>query len=252
MSRFSSFNHVPAETRRILRDRFFRKLHVVRQHRFVDPKLDVMPEQLVLRLLASLTVSPNAEWSTAETTYASAAPRDNEPSDLQALADLGWLRRVWGRVGTNRDLRVAVTRTPAGTLDAFKVLLSGIHDQRYEARSTTRSDPELTDLLDAIEAGRTDPVTIVSRTPEWVAARLWEIVLEQEATPDSALRRWADLWALLHYPSFVPAAAWSASHAETFRETALRTVASDPALGNTSTKAAMIATHSNHVGRRVG
>jgi len=57
MSRFPSFNHVPSETRWILRDRFASKLRVVRQGRFLDPDLKVTPDQLVLRLLAGLKVS---------------------------------------------------------------------------------------------------------------------------------------------------------------------------------------------------
>ena len=156
MSRFPSFNHVPSETRRILRDRFASKLRVVRQGRFLDPDLKVTPDQLVLRLLAGLKVSSNAEWPTAEIAYAKAGPTDSEPPDLQALANLGWVRRIWGRAEIGRDLRLAARRAPAGVMDAFEVLLSGIHGQRYEASVAVRSDPELADLVEAIEAGRSD------------------------------------------------------------------------------------------------
>src|SRR5580704_4657380 len=114
MSRFPSFNHVPSETRRILRDRFASKLRVVRQGRFLDPDLKVTPDQLVLRLLAGLKVSSNAEWPTAEIAYAGAGPTDSEPPDLQALANLGWVRRIWGRAKIGQDLRLAARRAPAG------------------------------------------------------------------------------------------------------------------------------------------
>ena len=116
-------------------------------------------------------------------------------------------------------------------MDAFKILLSGIHDQRYEASVAVRSDPELADLVEAIEAGRSDPTQIINRTPEWIAARLWEMTLAQEVTPDSALRRWVDLWGLLQHPSLVPGAVWSTPDAKAFREAALRAIATEPGLG---------------------
>jgi hypothetical protein len=231
MSRFSSFSHAPSETRRILRDRFSRKLYVVRQARFIDPNLDVVSDQSVLQLLAGLKVSSNADWPTAESNYASAGPTNNEPPGLQTLANLGWLRRIWDRVATSRDLRVAAQRAPAGTLDAFKVLLSGIHDERYQADAVVRSDPILANLVEAIETGRTNPAQIVTRTPEWIAARLWEITLSQEATPVSALRRWMDLWGLLQYPLLVPSAVWSSADAKAFGEAALYTLATETGLG---------------------
>jgi hypothetical protein len=95
MSRFPSFNYVPSETRRILRDRFASKLRVVWQGRFLDPDLKVTPDQLVLRLLSDLKVSSSAEWPTVEVAYA--GPTGSEPPDLQALVKFGWLRRIWGR-----------------------------------------------------------------------------------------------------------------------------------------------------------
>jgi hypothetical protein len=97
MTRFPSFNHVPSETRRILRDRFDSKLRVVRQGQFLNPDQKVTPDQLVLRVLAGLKVSSNAEWPKAEIAYAQAGPKGSEPPDLQMLANLGWLRRIWGR-----------------------------------------------------------------------------------------------------------------------------------------------------------
>jgi hypothetical protein len=231
MSRFPSFNHVPSETRRILRDRFASKLRVAPQGRVLGSDLKATPDQLVLRLLADLKVSSNAEWPTAEVAYARAGPTTSEPPNLQALANLGWLRQIWGRAKIGRDRRIAVQRAPAGVMDAFKVLLSGIHHHRYEVSVAVRSDPELTDLVKAIEAGRSEPTQIINRAPEWIAARLWEITLTQEVTPDRALRRWGDLWSLLQHPSLVPRAVWRTPDAEAFREAALRVLATESGLG---------------------
>jgi len=232
MSRFSSFYHVPSETRRILRCRFASKLHVHQQGRFLNPDLKVTPDQIVLRLLAGLKVFSNAEWSTAEAAYVRTGPASSEPPDIQTLANLGWLRRIWGRAKISLKLRLAAQRAPAGELAAFKVLLSAIHERRYEVNFDARSAPGLADIVEAIEAGRIDPTEIVSRTPEWIAARLWEMNLAADATADSALGRWRDLWALLQYPSFVPGVVWSTADAKAFQEAAIRVVSTDPSLGS--------------------
>lgn len=231
MSRFASFRHVPSETRRILRDRFRRKLPVVGQSRPPSSDLSVTPDQVMLRLLAGLKVSPNAQWQAAEAAYAGAEPKGSEPPDLEALAKLGWVREIWGRVVTGRDLYVAARRAPNGTLDAFKALLSIIHDQRYEGDVALRSDPEIATLIKDVEAGRTHPDQMVTRTPDWIAARLWEVSLAQEATPEQALRRWVDLWGLLRYPHLIPASVWSESDAKAFREATLYVLSAEPGLG---------------------
>ena len=116
-------------------------------------------------------------------------------------------------------------------MDAFKVLLSVIHDHHYEAGVAVRSDPELSDFFDATVGGCDGRIQIVSRSPEWIAARLWEETSAQEAIPASALRRWANLWGLLQYPSLVPGAVWSAPDAERFREAAMDVIATELGLG---------------------
>lgn len=231
MPRFLSFKHIPSETRRILRDRFGTKLRVVRQKRFLDPNLKLTSDELVLRLLANLKISSNAEWQKAEGVYAAAKPATGEPVDLQALVSLGWLRRIWGRAKMRRDLRLAVLRAPAGFMDARKTLLSSIHDHYYEVGSAVRSDPALTDLIEVIEAERTESPRIVSQTPEWIAARIWEKVLSQEVSQDEALRRWMDLWGVLQHPLIVPGEVWGAADAEAFRKAAFDAIAAEPGLG---------------------
>jgi hypothetical protein len=231
MSRFPSFSDVPSETRRILRDRFASKLHTIRQGRFLDPDLKVTADQLVLRFMAGLKLSSNADWPTAEATYASAGPDASEPPDLEALVKLGWLRRIWDRAKIGLDLRVAVLSAPAGVMDAFKVLLSTIHGQRYEANVAVKSDLELAGLLKIFGEESNDRIPIISRAPEWIAARLWEVALADDATPVVALRRWVDWWGMLQQPSFVPEIVWSASDAKAFREAAISIIATEPGLG---------------------
>jgi len=232
ISRFSSFNYAPSETRRILRDRFVSKLMYVDQHRrFCDSNLEATPDVLVLRVLANLRIYLNADWLVAEATYSEANPTANEPPDLNSLVSLGWLRRIWGRVEIGSELRLAIRRAMLGNMEAFNILLSGIHDRRYQAGDALRADPELAGLVEVIEAENNEVLKIIIQTPEWIAARLWEQTLAQEVTSDSALRRWTDLWGLLQHPSLVPGEIWSATDAKVFREVAFRTIETEPSLG---------------------
>jgi hypothetical protein len=228
MARFDSLHHARPETRRLLRERFASKLRVVRPTRFLDPELAVTPDTTAVRLLADLTISTNADWATAAAAYRNAGPTSAEPPDLEALADLGWVRRIWGRAKLGLGLGVAARRATLGALDAFKVLIASFYDQHYAVGTAARADPELTDLVDS------DPTKIVTRTPDWVAARLWEEVLARAPTPAEALRRWADLWALLQHPAVVPQTAWKSADAVTFRETALQAISAEPGLAGWS------------------
>ncbi|WP_323540733.1 hypothetical protein, partial [Xanthomonas campestris] len=115
-------------------------------------------------------------------------------------------------------------------MNAFKLLLSGIHERRYEVGAAARTVPELQELVEAIEVASNNSPQILARTPEWVAARLWEKILAQEVTSDGALRRWVDLWSLLQHPSMVPGVFWGAQDAKAFREAAFRALATEPSL----------------------
>lgn len=220
MTRFSSLRNASSEARRILRERFASKLHVDRQSWAHSPDSEVVADDLVLRLLTNLTIVSNAEWSTAESVYARAKPTTSEPVDLQALAEKGWLRRIWGRVRTGRTLRLAIHQAPAGAMDALQALMAEIHYRSFEFDVEARSYSDLDDFINAFEGESGETPRIVCRSPEWVAARLWEAILAK-VPAESALRQWVDLWELLQTPSFVPQKAWGTTAAKSFREAAL-------------------------------
>jgi hypothetical protein len=75
LARFQSLRLAPLETRRLLRDRFERKLRVYRQGRYVNPDLRPIPDEQMLRLLQGLQITVVADWSIAEKTYADAKRR---------------------------------------------------------------------------------------------------------------------------------------------------------------------------------
>lgn len=238
MTRFESLKYAPAETRRILRERFARKLHVIRQPRHLDPYLAVTPDLLALSLLAGTAVSHTADWAEAGLLHGSVVASPTEPADLAALEAAGWIRRIWGRVEIPMDLRVRGLRAAPGAMDAFKALVQGVHAQAFDFAAVSGTNEALGALLRRVAADPGELERMVVQTPAWVAARLWEVVIAEPASRGAALRRWVDLWGLLKHPEFVPAKSWTSADAETFREAVLAKVESEPGLGDwTQTRA---------------
>ena len=232
MSRFSSYQFAPGETRRILRDRLERKLVVAKHVFHVPTDAEFIPDFLAFQLYDCIEVSHNADWLTAEAAYKAAGPVGNEPLDLQDAEDAGWLRKVWGRVKIPRDVRTVAWRAAAGVMDAFKSLTMLNHDQSYHFALNTTVGGDLASLVADITAGRIDPTQMAVRTPAWIAARLWETGIARAGSTAAALRHWVDLWGLLQKPELIPTVVWSAADAQAFRAAALDLIASEPALGD--------------------
>ncbi|QEE24795.1 hypothetical protein CS053_10015 [Rhodanobacter glycinis] len=230
MSRFPSFQYAPSETRQILRDRFSRKLRVLRQDRYLDPDLAYTRDVVALRLLQHMTLSPASEWSAVEAAFGAGGVSLSEAPDLQGLVSSNQVRVVWGRVKITQDAAVRALRAPDGEMDAFKALVRDIHVQTFGFDTDAGSDAELAILSGDILAGRLQPYSLVVRSPGWIAERLWESVRDQAPSIEVALRRWVDLWGVLQHPDLVPERAWASDDATAFREAALGVIASEPAL----------------------
>jgi hypothetical protein len=119
MRRFSSLKHAPAETRRILRDRFARYLPL--QHRTSNrTRKDVtLPDEILLQLLLSLTIDFESDIARARVMYAAAIPPNSSEPSLDELAADGWFREVWGRISTPFEVVCAARSAPDGTMTAF-------------------------------------------------------------------------------------------------------------------------------------
>lgn len=233
MSRFQSLKYEPSETRRTLRDRFASKLAVITKHiHFIDPEATVTPDILAFQLLDCLVISHSADWVTADAAYSAAGLAENEPLDLRAEVHKGWLRQIWSRVEISPDIRTMARRAPTGAMDSFKSLVMGIHDKNYQFNGAAPLEPKLAALIDDVVSGRSDPSQMVVRTPEWIAARLWETGRARASSDAAALRHWVDLWGLLHHPALVPATVWSGADAQAFRDATLKLITSESALGD--------------------
>jgi hypothetical protein len=231
MPRFSSLKYVPAETRRILRDRLARHLPVSRPRAPVRDSASITSDAIALQVLERMTVVRQKDWAMADAAYRAFPRSPNEPCDLQDAIDKGWIRKVWERAEIPEGVRMAALRAPTGDQDAFKALVKGIHDERYAFHATPPAGTDVSALIAEIAAGQRKPSDLAPRTPGWVAARLWETIRSTEGIGAQALRRWIDLWAVLGWPALAPSEVWAAADAEIFEKAVFERLAAEPTLG---------------------
>ena len=115
-------------------------------------------------------------------------------------------------------------------MTALTSLLAGRFKQTYRLTAAARSSADLVDVVGAIDRGELPANNIGCRSPEWVAARLWDQALTDSTDLSTALRLWVDRWDQLGSPSLVPGRAWSETAATTFRESAMNVLGSEPGL----------------------
>src|ERR1700738_369997 len=190
MPRFSSVKYAPAETRRILRDRFVCYLPVSNTPAIRPPSENLIPDEQLLNLLLNLDITFESDADRARTSYdAARAKNPEEPSFDQAIAD-GWFRIVWGRITAPYEVDQRARAAQAGTMTALQSLLKNRFGESFALSDTAKSDPAFVSLANRIERGDTVPGTLRSQDPEWVAARLWDRALADTASHASELRGW--------------------------------------------------------------
>ncbi len=228
--RFTSLSHAPSETRRLLRDRFSRFLPS--QHSSSVPPItqNVLPDELMLRLLSNLRVAFNNELEKAKNLYGDELLKHDGGLSFDELISGGWIRVVWGRVLAPFAISRTASSEPAGTMTAFLALLDKLYDQTYYLTDLVKRDKDLGKICSAIERGELKPYQIVCQSPEWVAARLWDGFLSDGTDHSEALRIWIDLWDLLGHPMLIPNKIWNETAAKAFRDAVIGVLDSDPSL----------------------
>ena len=226
MSRFPSLEHVPSETRRVLRDRLVRHLPC-RDVQSLGPTKSIdLPDESLLCLLQHLTIRCASEITAASAAHARGRESGSTEPALSELIDAGWLTVVWGRVDVPSELTGTVRARHAAEMPSLTRLLDGYHERTYELTTPPHQNSELASVTTAIQRGEMLPHELGCRTPMWVAARLWDRTTSD--TPDklAALRVWMDRWRELWFPAFVPRSVWNEEDADAFREAAFATLES--------------------------
>ncbi len=229
MGRFSSLKYVPAETRRLLRDRFARYLPSRQSASIRTAKGVTLADESLLHLLLNLNIDFESDLERAKAAYKAALPPNSGEPSLEDLVAAGGARVVWGRISTPFEVAQAVRSAPAGTMTAFASLLAKRHERVYRLTEEARGRADLAAVVAAIDQGGQAPRDIGCQTPEWVAARLWDRP-PLATDPSAALRVWVDRWNQLECPSLVPSRAWNETAANAFREAALNVLGSDPSI----------------------
>ncbi len=232
MARFSSIEHAPAETRRILRDRMQRFLGAETSHlrRISDEGL--LADETVLALLEAVEVTFAADWTCMLEAYQAAQSSEEEQPTLQSLVARGWARVVWDRVQIAHEANRALRSTDNPGMDAFKRILK----DRFAVRSGLVRDValegEIASLAKQLEAGELTIDGLKCRSPSWVAARLWDQALAPDSPKDDRikLRIWRDKWNALGSPPIVPSHCWGEVELTRFHEAAFAILENEPAL----------------------
>ena len=220
MGRFSSIEHYPAVTRRVLRDRIARYLtsdgsdsHARRR---VRRDVTVSDESL-LWLLLNLRIDFASDVDNARATYNSALSGTSNEPNIEELIDAGWLTLVWGRISVRYDLvRAAEAATPP--LSALCSLLKSRFNETYRVTGAQCGSKDINDVTTKIRNKELKPEQVGCQSPDWVAARLWDRTLTECDSRSTALRVWFDRWEKLGHPSFVPQIVWDEDALATFRE----------------------------------
>ena len=227
MRRFSSLKYNPAETRRILRDRFVRYLPSHNTSTCHSTKEITLSDESLLQLLLNLSIDFGSDFKREITNYiATLTPNSNEPK-LEDLLEAGWFDVVWGRFSTPIEVVEAARKSSAGTMTKFIAILEKRHDQIYHVRTLPDNDAEFANAVNAINDGELTPRNIGCQTPTWVAARLWDRTWSSSIDHSATLRSWVDRWQQLDCPLLVPKSAWNEASANTFREAAFNVLDSE-------------------------
>jgi hypothetical protein len=230
MRRFSSLQHAPAETRKLLRERFTRFLP------FDSPSVSdfrqeaLLPDEVIVRLFSRLLVEHADDLQAAKKAYGEASRPGSTEASFEDLIAQGWLRVVWDRVFVPRDVAEAARHRFRDSMPAFIDLLQKRYDDTYRISGTDHDDPALAGVIAAIESGDAEPRDSACQRPDWVAGRLWELGRTQLTDVTSAMRVWVARWNELGKPHIVPKHVWSEVDAEAFRSTALLLLGSRQAL----------------------
>jgi hypothetical protein len=231
MPRFSSMKYAPAETRRLLRDRFARYLPVLHSPPARTNADNLVRDELLLNVLLTLDIIFESDIDRARATYDAALPPNSGEPSFDEIMATGWLRAVWGRIATPFEIDQRARAAPAGTMTALTTLFKKRFEESYVVRDeAARGSEDFAALAVAINGGGTAPDALRSQDPSWVAARLWDRTLTDSASHTAELRLWVDRWRLLGWPSLVAHRVWSEAAANAFRQTALAVLACEPGL----------------------
>ncbi|GGA01291.1 hypothetical protein GCM10019071_34750 [Sphingobium fuliginis] len=201
----------------------------------------------MLLLLEHIVLDYAADEEASRTRYAAAIAGVADAPTFDVLRQDGWFQILLGRVVTPINISVAASHATSVS-PGLPALIS----QRFAVDHDFSAVPRGVKAVDDAIAGLTTQylrfLDIECRTPEWVAARLWE----RRPTMGDALRWWLDRWDLLGQPLFSPTEAWEGNEAQAFVHLVLDRLEAEPALVGWPDIRQAVADQSMRMARQVG
>ena len=179
----------------------------------------------MLLLLEHITLNYAADEAASRARYAAAIAGVAGTPTFDALREDGWFQILLGRIVTPISISVA-----AGHATSVSPGLPALISQRFavdhDFSAVPRGIKAVDDAIDGLTNQHLRFLDIECRTPDWVAARLWE----RRPSAGDALRWWLDRWDLLGQPLFSPIEAWDGNEAQAFVHLVFDRLEADPAL----------------------
>jgi hypothetical protein len=181
----------------------------------------VFDDEIVFELLRHLEIEGNSDPERARAIYGAAQKKYAGQLSFDELLEGDWILRVWGTVYSPRDIYIAIRQQTDNPMPALKEWLEARYDSTYSWSGETTSE-RTRELAESVVSQTVRPDTVVCRSPEWVAARLWERSPFNTMEPSARLARWMTAWRLLRHPEIILSKVWSESDRAAFVDTALR------------------------------
>lgn len=223
-NRIESLGVAPAETRRYLRASFSRWLSDTTKFEHRSPNARYVDDGTLLDFCISYRLayrgdSPNLELAWDE----ERSPTLGDPTFAELVAE-GWLATVDGRWRPTRSPTGLPVRERHPSEHAREFLYNLFDPQVLELQGQATSS-QVRALAKEVQSGAVSLPQLTSPNPQWVAAKLWEVLCPEQASEsavDVAFREWSDWCSELHLPFPVGHLAWSQAHDDLCRGAALR------------------------------
>lgn len=229
MTRFESLRYAPAETRKVLRERFARNLLSYCPPQTPTTAERVFDDEAVLKLFQRLAVVSNDLPARARELYNNEREGGQNAPTVEELITQGWITAGWQRMSVSFDVARTAGTNSTGELAPFIAWLGVRHDSSYQLRSpdNDNTDAQLSELAEAVMTGALRPTDIACASPNWVAARAWDRDERHHTGAADFLFGWLQVWEMLKCPELVPSRVWGEDARKHFISAALAVLEND-------------------------
>lgn len=130
MSKFSSYEYSPYETRKILRTRFTSNLTVTNTHPREINEENLVDDILAVDYLSKTDIKDNAYLITSKSDYENTKQPQHIDISFDELISQGWVKLVWGKLRNIGNIRKNIYSVKDDKYSAIKSLLLSLGKKR--------------------------------------------------------------------------------------------------------------------------